>query len=68
MHIGARLPYIDETLEAVIAMYAPTAYWEAQQCQVLIPVVGTSGTITTAAQSNVQEITSPASTVATTLL
>ena len=68
MHIGARLPYIGEALEAVIDMYAPTAYWEAQKRQVLIPAVGTSGTITTVAQSNVQEIASPASTVATTLL
>jgi hypothetical protein len=45
LHIGARLPYVGETLEAVIAMYAPVAYWEEQQRQVVLPAVGVSGTV-----------------------
>lgn len=32
MHIGARLPYEDETLDAVLQMYAPIGMWiEADQ-------------------------------------
>lgn len=46
MHIGARLPYTDETLEAVVEMYSPVAYWLEQERTVQVPVVGTSGTIT----------------------
>lgn len=45
MHIGARLPYEGESLEAVIGMYAPVAYWTEQTLSVVLPAVGTSGTI-----------------------
>lgn len=45
MHIGARLPYKGETLEAVIDMYSPVAYWEEQKLQVLLPAVGTTGVV-----------------------
>jgi hypothetical protein len=45
MHIGARLPYEGEELEAVVAMYAPVAYWVEQKLKVVPPVVGTSGVI-----------------------
>jgi len=45
MHIGARLPYAGETLEEIIAMYSPVAYWEERQRQVLLPTVGATGTI-----------------------
>lgn len=45
LHIGARLPYAGETLEAIIAMYAPVAYWEERQRQVLLPTVGATGAI-----------------------
>lgn len=45
MHIGARLPYADETLEAVIDMYSPVAYWLAQERAVQVPQVGTSGVV-----------------------
>lgn len=45
MHIGVRLPFVDESLEDVIGMYAPIAYWLAQIQPVQIPQVGTSGTI-----------------------
>lgn len=46
MHIGARLPFEGESLEAVIQMYAPVAYWIEQELLVVVPEVGTSGTIT----------------------
>lgn len=45
MHIGARLPYEGETLEAVVAMYSPVAYWEEQARPVVLPQVGASGTV-----------------------
>lgn len=45
MHIGARLPYSNESVEAVIKMYAPIAYWKEQEAQVLIPQVGAGGQI-----------------------
>lgn len=45
MHIGARLPYEDEVLEAVIGMYSPVAYWLEQEKTVQVPQIGTSGTI-----------------------
>lgn len=45
MHIGARLPYQGETLEAVVAMYSPVAYWEEQARPVVLPQVGSSGTV-----------------------
>lgn len=45
MHIGARLPYVGETLEAVVAMYSPVAYWEEKARPVVLPQVGASGTV-----------------------
>jgi hypothetical protein len=47
MHIGARLPYEGESLEAVVAMYAPVAYWLEQQAAVTAPSVGVSGVMGT---------------------
>jgi len=37
MHIGARLPYENETLEAVLQMYAPIAFWVSAEQQVQVP-------------------------------
>lgn len=45
MHIGARLPYEGESLEAVVAMYSPVRYWEEQELRVVIPEVGTTGVL-----------------------
>lgn len=45
MHIGARLPYEGESLEAVIGQYAPVAYWLEQARPVVVPQVGTSGAV-----------------------
>lgn len=43
MHIGARLPFAGESLDAVVAMYAPVAYWREQAAEVVVPTVGTAG-------------------------
>jgi hypothetical protein len=53
MHIGARLPFEGETLEAVIRMYAPVRYWEEQELTVVAPAVGTSGFLSAAIISEV---------------
>lgn len=45
MHIGARLPFEGEGLNAVIEMYAPIPYWKAQETPVVVPAVNTSGTV-----------------------
>jgi hypothetical protein len=45
MHIGARLPFVGETLEAVVQMYAPVALWREQEAQVVVPEVGAAGVI-----------------------
>lgn len=45
MHIGARLPFEDETLEAVVEMYAPVRYWEELKTPVVVPEVGATGVI-----------------------
>ena len=44
-HIGARLPYEGESLEAVIEMYSPVHFWEEMQSVVVVPVVGVTGSI-----------------------
>lgn len=46
MHIGARLPYEGESLEAVVAMFAPVRHWEELKLPLVIPQVGTTGVIT----------------------
>lgn len=44
MHIGARLPYVGESLESVVQMYSPVAYWLEQEAEVVVPALG-SGSI-----------------------
>jgi len=44
-HIGARIPFDGESLEDVIAMYAPVQYWETLKRPISVPAVGSSGTI-----------------------
>jgi hypothetical protein len=45
LHIGARLPYVGETLESIIEMYAPVAYWREQEAVVAPPEVGVGGSL-----------------------
>ena len=40
MHIGARLPYVGESLEAVIDMFSPVAFWREQEAEVVVPELG----------------------------
>jgi hypothetical protein len=47
MYIGARLPYEGESLQAVVDMFSPVAYWLEQTASVVVPAVGESGTINT---------------------
>lgn len=51
MHIGARLPYEGETLEEIIAMYAPVAHWDQLKLPVVVPVAGTQGVISPASST-----------------
>lgn len=46
MHISARLPYLGETIEAVVQMYAPVRYWEEQEAAVVVPQIGLGGQVT----------------------
>lgn len=59
MHIGARLPYVGESLESVIAMFAPVAYWEEQTRPVALPEVGVSGVVAPVAPAPVEQPAAP---------
>lgn len=50
MRIGARLPFVGEDVEAVVAQYAPVRYWEDAKAEVTVPAVGLSGTVTPVAE------------------
>lgn len=43
MHIGVRLPFEGESLDAVIAAFAPVRLWEESIRGVVVPSVGTTG-------------------------
>ncbi len=45
MHIGARLPFEGEPLEAVIKAFAPVPLWLEMATPVVAPQVGVSGVI-----------------------
>ena len=45
MRVGARLPYVGETIAAIVAAYSPVAYWLAQERSVVLPTVGHRGAI-----------------------
>lgn len=46
MRISTRLPFVDETVEDVVKLYAPINLWEALTAPVIVPEVGVSGSIT----------------------
>lgn len=52
MHIGARLPFEGESLESVIDSFSPVALWREQELPVVIPTVGTSGSVSVQAQED----------------
>lgn len=45
MHIGTRLPFEGESLEAVIKAFAPVPLWTELATPVVAPPIGLSGTI-----------------------
>lgn len=45
MHIGARMPYVGESLESIVQMYSPVAYWLEQEQDVNQVTEGTTGSI-----------------------
>jgi hypothetical protein len=45
LHISARLPFTGETLESIVSMYAPVAYWIEQDKSVQAVELGVSGTL-----------------------
>ena len=45
MHIGARLPYEGETIEAIVEMYAPVRYWEEINTPVVTVNPGQTGSV-----------------------
>lgn len=45
LRIGARLPYVGESFDAVVAMYAPLAYWMDSERQVVAVTVGSKGIV-----------------------
>ena len=54
MHIGARLPFEGESLEAVVDMYSPVAHWIALSTPVVVPAVGTTGQVTPVAAAPIE--------------
>jgi hypothetical protein len=50
MHIGTRLPYEGETVEDIVKMYEPVAYWLEQDRPVVVPEIGVSGVIAPAVE------------------
>lgn len=46
MHIGMRLPFTGESVEAIVQSYAPTRYWEEREAEVIVPTTGASGMVT----------------------
>lgn len=46
MHIGARMPYAGETLESIVRMYEPVAYWLEQDAQLAEVTEGATGSFT----------------------
>lgn len=44
-HIGARMPYVGETVEDIVEHYAPIAYWRTQEIDVVEVEPGLTGTV-----------------------
>lgn len=43
LHVGARLPFTNETVEDIVLMYNPSAYWIEQETETLNVEAGTKG-------------------------
>lgn len=56
MHIGARMPYAGETIEAIVRMYEPVAYWLEQEAELEVVQPGTSGSISPPAPPTLEQL------------
>jgi hypothetical protein len=58
LHVGVRLPFVGESVEAVIAQFAPIAYWRELETPMVSPTVGASGVVDTSnlSQANPNEV------------
>jgi hypothetical protein len=45
VHVGVRIPYLDEKLDDVIISFAPFAYWESQEKLIQNVEIGLKGTL-----------------------
>jgi len=45
MHIGARMPYVGESLESIVQMFSPVALWLEREMEVTDVEVGATGAI-----------------------
>jgi len=46
MHVGARLPFEGETVEQIVAMFAPVQEWRLRALAVIVPELGITGHMT----------------------
>lgn len=44
LHVSMRLPFENETVDSIVAMYSPVRYWEEKEATVIVPEVGRTGT------------------------
>lgn len=54
LHVGARMPWEDETLEDVVRMYNPVNYWLEKEKEVLDVEVGAYGVQSISLEPSVQ--------------
>lgn len=59
MHIGARLPFVGESLESVIEAYAPVPLWLEMATPVSVPQVGVSGTVIPVVEPDEPQVQQP---------
>lgn len=65
LHIGARLPFVGEALETIIAMYAPVAYWLEQELEVEVPQIGQTGSVAAPSEASNEPSDAPSEVIHT---
>lgn len=56
MHIGARLPFQGESVEDVVKLYAPLAYWDEQERAVIQVQTGLTGSVAPTPASSIPTV------------
>lgn len=64
-HISARLPFVGETTESVVRMYAPVSLWLELSMPMVTPEVGQAGTINAADEAAAAQAAAAADEAAT---